>query len=154
MADKKVSSDSKKKVSEPKAGEGVRSLSNWQRLATARQAMTTDVDSRTALQADHANYLQQFGVDPMMADGAALSGLEEQLMNPFEYAGHDDLRQSARRGLAAAVVAAGVAVVIGAVGAKVANVAVHANAALNANAAANANATWNYNWNAGVGGDF
>jgi len=153
MSDKKqieTNRKNAKKGDEPKAGQGVRSLQTWQRLAAAREAVSKDEAARAQLQKDPSAFFQQFGVSGL-APEEGFADLERRLgaLNPFETESGAALQYGARRGVAAvAVFWAGVVAVNAA---KAANVAWHANAAANFNANANANANWNYNWNAAAG---
>lgn len=136
------------KSEEPRAGEGVRSLQTWQRLAEARRNLNAETGAREELASDPAAYFQRFGVDGVAVSGRSnLSDLERQLGVAANAAPQLELRSEARRGCAAVVVVWAGAVAVNAVGA--ANVAAVANAAANANAVANANWTQNWNWAAG-----
>lgn len=136
------------KDSEPRAGEGVRSLQTWQRLAAARQALTSEAGAREELTNDPAAYFQRFGVDGSAVNGRTnLTDLERQLGVAANAAPQLELRSEARRGCAAVVVVWAGAVAVNVAAA--ANAAAVANVAANANYAANANLAVNWNWASG-----
>ena len=54
---------SQSNTEEPRAGEGARSLTTWQRLAEARKALQNEPDAREQLASDPNAYFQRFGVD-------------------------------------------------------------------------------------------
>jgi len=132
-----MESDDKKSqanIEEPRAGEGVRSLATWQRLAEARRALQNEPDAREQLASNPAAYFQRFGVDNTAAgERSNLSDLERQLAVSANAAPELAIQADARR---AWLVLPNV------------NVVVNANALLNANANANANLNANLNGNA------
>lgn len=118
--------------SEPRAGEGSRSLHTWQRLAEARRAVSGDEHARADLERDPVAYFQRHGIDAGALSGrAGLSDLEQQLSIAAGASPSLELRSEARRGCAAVVVVWAGAVAVNAVAA--ANAATVANVAVSAN---------------------
>ena len=150
MSDKKtVQSETKAVGSEPKAGEGMRSLDTWKKLAAARHAAAGNEEARARLSADPSAYLSEFGVNsqafgPMGLQAGSTQSMtefEKQLanMNPFR-----DVQTGVRRGCVYPVVAGACAAVVAG------NVAGAVNVAAVENAAYADNVAWTSNWAAGV----
>lgn len=122
-------------------GEGGRSLSNWQRLSTARQGGGDDV---------HA-LLATYGIDSAAFAGgetAALSSLEKRLAFSGEVE-RDTLGIHRGAALVVGPVALAVAGVVAGVGAAVCAAAAAGNVAYAVNAAQTANVAWTTNWVSG-----
>ena len=120
-------------------GEGERSLSNWQKLAAARQGG-----------GDHA-LLAQYGVNSAAFSGggnAALSSLEKRLAFSGEVE-RDTLGIHRGAALVVGPVALAVAGVVAGVGAAVCAAAAAGNVAYAVNAAQTANVAWTTNWVSG-----
>jgi len=127
---------------EPQAGEGSRSLMNWQNLARARESLSINPENRERYQADPVSYMQRFGVDAsgMAPEGPATAGPQVHNLQSGS--------QGAEMQLAFCKVWGIVIVVAAAAAAAVAAVVANAAAGVNAVAVANANVTANVN---GVG---
>lgn len=139
---------------EPRAGEGVRSLQTWQRLAAARQALSAEPGAHDELANDPAAYFQRFGVDGTGANGRTnLTDLERQLGVAANAPPQLELRSEARRGCAAVAVVWAGAVAVNVAG--VANVAVATNGGVAANVVTvvNVSTNTNTNWNWASGSD-
>lgn len=122
---------------EPQAGEGDRSLMQWQNMARLRESLAADTASREAYQLDPVGYMQRFGVDAshMVAPGQT-EGVAPQMQNlqPGQAQGAD-MQLAFCKVWGVAIVVAGVV----AVAAANVDIVVNAIAAANANAMANVN---------------
>jgi hypothetical protein len=131
--------------SEPKAGEGPRSLQNWQNLAKVRESLSADAKNREQYELDPIGYMQRFGVDvgSMAAPGQGGGEAMAHLQNLEAAAGEGpDVQLAFCKVWGVVVAVAGV----------VANAGANANAVANANAGVNINAGANLNVNVnGVG---
>lgn len=120
---------------EPKAGEGIRSLDTWKRLAQARAAQDTEGG-------DPAAYFKRFGIEDLAptADSSTMQMLDGKLgvIDPLS-----EMRVDARRGA--------VAVVVAPVGAVAVNVVGGVSWGVAAQVGANVNAVANWNVSCGWG---
>ena len=130
--------------SEPKAGEGPRSLQNWQAMAKVRESLSADAKNREQYDLDPVAYMQRFGVDTTglgTPGGGGDVAANLQNLEAGEAEG-PDMQLAFCKVWGVVVVVAGV----------VANAGANANAVANANAGVNLNAGANLNVNVnGVG---
>jgi len=124
---------------EPEAGEGARSLTNWQNLARARQSIAANEDSRHEFQADPVAYMRRFGIDGGNLGQVDRASFAVGISTAQELSAHPDTQLAFCKVwgvtivVAAAAAAAAVAVVAAANAAAAANAVAAANVWLIAN---------------------